>query len=68
MLVLTRERFETVVIEGGIVVTVLECREGRVKLGFDAPTRLRIDRGEVAERIAEQARIAAKCIPTDPAA
>jgi carbon storage regulator len=54
MLVLQRKRDEVVVIGEGeyaITVTVVEIRDGKVKLGFDAPDDIRIDRGEVRERI-----------------
>lgn len=50
MLVLTRKCSESIVIEGGIVVTVLEVRGNKVKLGLDAPDDVRINRQEVYER------------------
>lgn len=49
MLVLTRKKGEQVVIDGGIVVTVLRVGDdGRVRLGFTAPREVRIFREEVA--------------------
>lgn len=55
MLVLSRERNETVVFvtpDGDeYVVTVAEIRGDRVRLGFDAPKDVLIHRGEVLERI-----------------
>ncbi|MEP3478602.1 MAG: carbon storage regulator [Fuerstiella sp.] len=47
MLVLSRGPNQTVVIEGGIRVTVLELRGGKVRLGFDAPRSIGIWRGEL---------------------
>lgn len=57
MLVLTRKIQETVVVGGSevieplIKVTVLEIRNGRVRLGFEADGALPVHRGEVWERI-----------------
>jgi carbon storage regulator len=48
MLVLTRKLGETVVIDGGIKVTVLEVAGNRVRLGIAAPDGVRILRGELA--------------------
>lgn len=47
MLVLSRKANEKVVIEGGIVVHVLEIRGDKVRLGFDAPRDMAIHREEV---------------------
>ena len=37
MLVLTRKRGEQIVIDGRIVVTLLDTRDGRARLGIKAP-------------------------------
>lgn len=53
MLVLTRAVGETVVITHGdavAVITVLERKTGEVRLGFDAPADVKIQRGEHLER------------------
>jgi carbon storage regulator len=50
MLVLTRRLNETLVIEGGIRVTVLAVKGDRVRLGIQAPPDVRIDRAEIHER------------------
>jgi carbon storage regulator len=47
MLVLTRKVGERVVIEGGIVVQVLELRGRRIRLGIEAPSELGIRREEL---------------------
>lgn len=49
MLLLTRKKNETIVIEGGITVTVVEIQDGRVRLGICAPKDIAIDRLEVYE-------------------
>jgi carbon storage regulator len=50
MLVLSRRLGETVVIDGGIRLTVLSTQNGRVRLGIEAPDCVRVDRAEVHER------------------
>lgn len=50
MLVLTRRRNETIVIDGKIRVTVLGIKGGQVQIGIDAPPEVSIDREEVALR------------------
>jgi carbon storage regulator len=55
MLVLSRKKNETVVIAGGdIVVTVLEIRGDKVRLGIDAPKDTSIHRSEVWAAIQRQ--------------
>lgn len=52
MLVLSRCRGEDVLIDGGrIVVTVLDIRGDKVRLGFKAPEEIAIHRREVQEEI-----------------
>ena len=53
MLVLTRRIGETVVIEGGVEVTVVAIQGDKIRLGFTAPDYVRIDRQEVHERRGE---------------
>jgi carbon storage regulator len=53
MLVLTRRVGESVVIEGGIRVTVVALQGHKVRLGISAPPSVRVDREEVARRLAE---------------
>jgi carbon storage regulator CsrA len=57
MLVLTRKNRESVVIgnaadlEVMLEITILEIESGRVRLGFEADTRMPIHRREVWDRI-----------------
>jgi carbon storage regulator CsrA len=51
LLVLERRIGQQVVIGDDIVVTVVDISEHRIRLGFDAPREVRIDRMEVRERI-----------------
>lgn len=48
MLVLSRKPGEKLVLNGGeIVVTVVEVRGNRVKIGIDAPKTVKVIRGEL---------------------
>jgi carbon storage regulator len=51
MLVLSRKHGERVVIGRDIVITVIEARDGRVRLGFEGPQGTPIHREEVLDRI-----------------
>jgi carbon storage regulator len=54
MLVLSRKRDESIVIKDNIVVTVIEIRKDRVRLGIDAPKAVTVHRHEVYEAIKRQ--------------
>ncbi len=47
MLVLTRKIGETVVIDDGIVITILKIQGKVISLGIQAPKEKRISRGEL---------------------
>jgi carbon storage regulator len=53
MLVLSRRIGETVVIEGGIRLTVVSISGNKVRLGITAPEGVRVDRLEVHNRLSE---------------
>ena len=60
MLILTRRAGEKLVIDGDIVLTVLEVgRGGQVRIGIDAPRSHRILRGELLDEISAENRGAA---------
>ena len=48
MLVLSRKLNEKIVIDGGIVVTVVKIDRNQVRLGIEAPPNVRIFREEIA--------------------
>ena len=62
MLVLSRKNDEAVVIGGSegfdrmVKVTVVEIRNGRVRLGFEADADVPVHRMEVWERICDETR------------
>ena len=47
MLVLDRKPNESIIIGDDIVATVLEIRDGHVKIGIEAPPHVQVDRVEV---------------------
>lgn len=47
MLVLSRKTGQSLMIEGGITVTLMEVEGGRVRLGIEAPASVRILRSEL---------------------
>lgn len=49
MLVLTRKQSETVHIGDDIVIKIIQTGRGSIKVGIEAPTEVRVLRGEVAE-------------------
>lgn len=51
MLVLSRKKNETIVINGDIVLTVVEIRGDKVRLGISAPKEVPVNRGEVQAAI-----------------
>ncbi len=57
MLVLSRKKNESIVIDGCIVVTIVEIKGDKVRLGIDAPKEVPVHRSEVFDAIhAEQAK------------
>lgn len=54
MLVLGRKEGESILIEGGIRIVVVACDKGGVRLGIEAPSALRILRGELAQQVASE--------------
>jgi len=77
MLVLTRKATERIQIGDNVVVTVLDIRGNKVRIGIDAPKEIRVLRTELRRRtelrnvISEAQRkaslaIAALALPQDP--
>lgn len=56
MLVLSRKRSEQIVIAENVVITVVEIRGDKVRLGIDAPKDVPVHRKEVYEAIQRESR------------
>ena len=51
MLVLTRKKNESIIINDDITIVVVELRGDKVRLGVEAPKEISVHRGEVHKRI-----------------
>ena len=51
MLVLSRKKNEQIVIDDNIVLTVVQIRDGKVRVGIEAPKSIPVHREEVYEAI-----------------
>jgi carbon storage regulator len=56
MLVLSRKKNESIIINDNITVTVIEIRGDKVRLGIEAPKDVTVHRREVYEAIQAQDR------------
>lgn len=66
MLVLSRKKDESIIINDHIRVTIVEIRGDKVRLGIDAPKEVSVHRREVYEAIQNQNR-RDPVAPADPA-
>ena len=67
MLVLSRHRDESIMIGDNVVVTIVDIRGDKVRLGINAPKEIPVHRQEVYEAIQRENRNAAKVQPEDTA-
>ena len=67
MLVLSRQRDESIMIGDNIVVTIVDIRGDKVRLGINAPTEVPVHRQEVYEAIQWENMRAARLEPGDTA-
>jgi cytosine/creatinine deaminase len=65
MLVLTRQRNETIVIGNDIDVTVVDIRGDKVRLGIQAPRNVTVHRKEIYEQIKQSNQQSAGIQPSD---
>jgi carbon storage regulator len=65
MLVLSRQRDESIIIGDNIVITVVDVRGDKVRLGIDAPREVSVHRREIYEAIQRENQQAAKIRPED---
>ncbi|MDA7977229.1 MAG: carbon storage regulator CsrA [Pirellulales bacterium] len=65
MLVLSRQRDESIIIGDNIVITIVDIRGDKVRLGIDAPTEIPVHRREVYEAIQRENLRASRIDPND---
>ena len=65
MLVLSRHRDESIIIGDDIVITVVDIRGDKVRLGINAPTEIPVHRHEVYEAIQRENLKAARLQPKE---
>lgn len=65
MLVLSRQRDETIMIGDDVEITVVDIRGDKVRLGITAPSHIPVHRKEVYEAIKRENRAAANIKPED---
>jgi carbon storage regulator len=65
MLVLSRQRDESIIIGDNIVITIVDIRGDKVRLGINAPTEIPVHRQEVYEAIQRENLRAGRLEPKD---
>ena len=65
MLVLSRQRDETIMIGDNIEITIVDIRGDKVRLGISAPRSIQVHRKEVYDAIKRENENAAKLKPAD---
>ncbi len=60
MLVLSRHRDESIMIGDDIVITIVDIRGDKVRIGIQAPTNVPVHREEIYEAIKREASVVAK--------
>ena len=63
MLVLSRQRDESIMIGDNVVVTIVDVRGDRVRLGIEAPREIAVHRREVYEAIQRENQQASQIRP-----
>ncbi len=65
MLVLSRKKNEQIVIDGNVVVTVVQIRGDKVRVGIEAPRHIPVHRKEVHEAL-KRVQAQQEAIKLDP--
>lgn len=65
MLVLSRQRDETIMIGDDVEITIVDIRGDKVRLGINAPRHIQVHRKEVYDAIKRENQQAANLTPQD---
>lgn len=57
MLILTRKQSEKIKIGDDIEITIIEISQGNVKIGVEAPKKIKVIRYELIDELKEQNRV-----------
>lgn len=70
MLVLSRKKGESIIIGRDIVITLVDIRGDKIRLGIEAPLNVPVYREEIAEMIAKSQQVTEESSPevSDPPA
>ncbi len=60
MLILSRKKHESIIVDGKIEIQIIDIGDGRVRIGIDAPKSMEIHRKEVYQKIYEENEDAVK--------
>ncbi len=65
MLILGRREGDSIIIDGGIRIVIVSCDRGGVRIGIDAPSTIKILRGEIADQVKSENERAAAPVATE---
>ena len=54
MLILERKKDESIIVGKNIEIKIMNCENGKVKLGIDAPIEIEINRKEIYRKIEKE--------------
>lgn len=54
MLILTRKKDESIILDGKIEIKIIEIEDGKVKIGIEAPRDIDIIRKELYKKVEEE--------------
>jgi len=66
MLVLSRKKNESIIINDDITIVVVEIRGDKVRLGIEAPKEVPVHRNEVYEAIRRSQQVSSEQLPCEP--
>lgn len=58
MLVLSRKKGESIIVDGNIEIKIIESEDGKVRIGIDAPKDIEIHRKEIFDMIMSENKAA----------